>query len=298
MYFTISPNKKFAGKSLDYYGVHSVDTYKNYLKRCVRSKMSAVMSESEYNKKTKSIKYKWNQEGYRCDEFYKKSDFKTLVVGSSVSLGTGLKLEETYAYRFFKSIANQLGLSDFAFFNLSDGGATNAYITRSLIEYLDFLNPDLILIQFAEVWRYEYVDHEGNYLNAFKGYEDDLVMKQIKENFQKIRTIPVNNFDYYRELILVQELLKNKEKPYLITNLGSSFPAINCKEPYLQGMRRAIDFSKIFNVWMDHLDLAMDFRHAGPKSHEVFAEKMLNYFNEVYDVSLIFRNTKCRIGLL
>ena len=55
------------------------------------------------------IAYRFNADGYRCDEFTAPSDFPIMFIGCSVTEGVGLHLEQTWSYLLLEKIRAKTG---------------------------------------------------------------------------------------------------------------------------------------------------------------------------------------------
>lgn len=57
------------------------------------------------------VEYKYNSDGYRCDDFTLPSDFPIVFVGCSSTEGIGLPLYETWSYKILEKIRAKTGFN-------------------------------------------------------------------------------------------------------------------------------------------------------------------------------------------
>lgn len=103
--------------------------------------------------------YRFNSLGFRCEEFRPEALRKIYVCGCSYSLGTGLDVEETWPEQFKRYYAAHaaVGQEDICLMNFSQGGSSNRYVSRTLLEQATKCSPDLVIAQFSHVERTEFL---------------------------------------------------------------------------------------------------------------------------------------------
>lgn len=101
--------------------------------------------------------YRFNSLGYRGEELAPGAPVKVFVGGCSFTFGTGLNMEEIWAYRFKERLAAARGLSPSGvnLLNFSMGGASNDWIARTLLEQASRLRPDIMIAAFTLRVRFE-----------------------------------------------------------------------------------------------------------------------------------------------
>ena len=113
--------------------------------------------------------YKNNSHGVRCDEFKKDHDKKhILFAGCSITIGTGLAKEETWAHRVYEKIKNTEGAS--GYYNIGiPGGATSDIILSEIMKYCrQFGNPDVMFVMLPGT------DREYRFLNSEKALKESI----------------------------------------------------------------------------------------------------------------------------
>jgi hypothetical protein len=107
--------------------------------------------------------YQFNSLGYRGEELDPAAAATIFVCGCSHTFGVGLNLEETWVHRFKLAYAESHRLDPAAVnvLNFSEGGASNDYITRTVLTQCAQVRPDLVIAQFSQMSRSEaFVDGE------------------------------------------------------------------------------------------------------------------------------------------
>jgi len=129
---------------------------------------------------SKIVIYKFNQMGYRDDEWPENILGNIWAVGDSFTVGLGQPVEETWS----KIVEKQL---DKRVINVAMNGASNSWITRRIQFILDNFNPAAILVQWSYLHRRENSDNtlpdEDRALHfdvkLIKTKEDVTVLNQI-----------------------------------------------------------------------------------------------------------------------
>jgi len=99
----------------------------------------------------KKIIYKFNSEGFRCEEFTDKPNI--VFLGCSHTLGIGLPLENTYPYIVSQKLKLQCN-------NLGFGGAANDTIFRIFHTWYKKLKPSIVMYLLGSRERFEIYDNE------------------------------------------------------------------------------------------------------------------------------------------
>lgn len=100
---------------------------------------------------TRTKVYGFSSLGFRSEEYDPDASVTIFVCGCSNAFGTGLNVEETWAHRFKLAYAAKHGYApqDVNVLNFSQGGASNDYISRTLLSQCAEVTPHLILAQFT-----------------------------------------------------------------------------------------------------------------------------------------------------
>ena len=182
-------------------------------------------SSSTYGLDTSETKtYYFNSLGFRSEEFDPGAPVKLFVCGCSQTLGTGVDFEESWAFLFKQKLAEQRGLpeSSVNLMNFSHGGASNDYITRTLIEQCSRVRPDVVVAGFTHMNRFEMIDETmafplgpvdlEEYAEAGGKYAElkrlaEFLTLGTDEIQQKIRMI--------KNVLLFQYFCRNRDIPFI-----------------------------------------------------------------------------------
>ena len=120
----------YANQELLWVPSDSEDLYKENLS-------SQLHLLEEHNWLSTKFTYKFNTEGFRCQEF--NSSNNMLALGCSLTFGLGLPLEETWPV----ILANKLGLTCY---NLGIPGASNDTAFRLASHWIPLLKPSVVVL--------------------------------------------------------------------------------------------------------------------------------------------------------
>jgi hypothetical protein len=252
------------------------------------SRSTYGMDESE----TKT--YSFNSLGFRSEEFDPDAPVKLFVCGCSQSFGTGIDLEESWAFLFKQKLAQQRRLPEQSvnLMNFSQGGASNDYIARTLVEQSSLVRPDVIVAGFTHMSRFEILDgtmavHFGpvdleEYDKAGGRPEvkrmAEFVTLGTDETQQKIRML--------KNVLLFQYFCRSRDIPFIFFFFESIL-----NEDLLTALLTPVTETLYEEVDLDLLvpidrairvDRAADGLHPGPRSQELMAERAWNAFSARY----------------
>lgn len=104
--------------------------------------------KDHYNSYTKFIVYKFNELGYRDDEWPDDTDNCVWAIGDSFTVGIGQPFEETWPQLVQDKIQSRV-------ITISMNGASNTWIARRAKFILENFKPSALLIQWSYVHRRE-----------------------------------------------------------------------------------------------------------------------------------------------
>jgi len=216
------------------------------------------------------VLYRFNEYGFRetnCD----LEKPVTFVCGCSNTFGVGLNYEDTWAYK--------LGLNHL---NFSQGGASNAYIARTLIMQSEKYKPELIIAHFSYIDRIDY-------LVVDKPYSSVAIGKWVLEdkNHKGITGWANNYYSHYSDIdgtyltlinmLLLQSYCQLNNIPLILMCVDTKRFILNTDMQNLRKMINLQDFSlNDFNC-----DRAHDGRHWGEKTNTAFANKLRMVVDEI-----------------
>jgi hypothetical protein len=244
------------------------------------SHSSTTYGFDESNTKT----YQFNSLGFRGEEFDPDAPVKLFVSGCSNTFGVGVEVEESWAFLFKQKLAEQhdLPASSVNLMNFSQGGASNDYVTRTLLEQSAQARPDVIIAGFTHMRRFELFEEttafhigaikleeleraDGRYAELKKRAE--FLILGSDEIQQKIQTI--------KNMLLLQYFCRSRDIPFVFFFfeqwLREELPAA-LSIPPTQPLYEQIDFSSFVPIERAmRVDRAADGLHPGPRTQESLA---------------------------
>lgn len=146
-----------------------------------------------------SINYysKYNQNGFRCDDFINKHNGKHIVfAGCSETVGEGSIIEDAWPHMLYNKILETENVS--GFFSLGIGGGNWSDICSLIMQYIDeYGNPDYLFINFPGMNRLsQYIDKNSPYNVETSGvYRYSLHDKEDVYKNSSVQNIGTTNFD-------------------------------------------------------------------------------------------------------
>jgi hypothetical protein len=123
--------RELAGKTVYWDGTDSKKWYKENLKHNTQKYLL-----EKYNFIDKKIEYKFNKQGFRCDEFAKEDSI--IFLGCSNTFGTGLNLQDTFSQK----VADKYKLKNY---NLGIAGGSNDSCFRVGYNWIPLLKPKFVV---------------------------------------------------------------------------------------------------------------------------------------------------------
>jgi predicted O-methyltransferase YrrM/lysophospholipase L1-like esterase len=242
---------------------HLTDTSSN-LAKARKAKPSQMIYDE------KSFTYKFNDHGYRCDDFKlaDETNFKILFVGDSLTDGVGLPLDEVWARKMWRKINQTYGLNS-PYWNLAQGGRSLDYIVRILDIAMQPLRPNLVLILTPDPFRQEWFginDEAPCHTGPWLGEE----LSFLQDVYQESHI----GYCYVKNLILL-DLLMYKYKIEWFWGTWSLKPCRYQDSIPAEILARqwSIKFPSISEL-PTKAALARDGMHFGPATHTEFAEAL------------------------
>jgi hypothetical protein len=131
---------------------HTTDSEESYQKNLIRNRLQL----QQYNWIDRPIAYKFNNYGFRADEF-ESTDPSVVFIGCSHTLGVGLPVESTWPY----IVSAKLKLKNY---NIGVGGSSNDTAFRLAHYWIEQLKPSLVIFLSTERTRSElHIDEDQTY---------------------------------------------------------------------------------------------------------------------------------------
>jgi len=214
---------------------------------------------------SKTVIYKFNQMGYRDDEWPEDISGNIWAVGDSFTVGLGQPLEETWS----KIVEKQL---DKRVINVSMNGASNSWIARRIQFILDNFNPAAILVQWSYLHRRENADN--TMLDEDRALHFDVKLIKTKEDVAVLNQIDVQH------LLDNIHSIQNKNNTKIIHSFIPKFynNDINLANPiYTELENNNIDFFPE----LEQLDFARDNFHYDILTATRYAEEYIKKYKTV-----------------
>jgi hypothetical protein len=223
--------------------------------------------------------YKFNSLGYRGEEYDPDADLSIFVIGCSNTLGTGIRMEQTWGYQFTQLLSSYLGKRRPNYLNFSQGGASNDYITRTILSQVSRVQPDLVLVQFTFAARAEYLrGKEIDYFNPSLTFDDPRMLAMLELHNDEMAL-----YRSLKNMLLIQLQCQNLGVPYLFCARFWEELYGEVESPYLQQLLEQIDSRYVAPFFLNpSIDFARDLSHPGPVTNRTFARRLFEFLLEVY----------------
>lgn len=263
-----------------------------------------------------TVAYRFNTYGFRSDDFNPDAACKVYVCGASDTFGTGIDYAATWpaVVAGFIAAAKTVARDDVCLLNFSEGGCSNRYISRTLVQQCEMYRPDLVIAHFTYLTRSEtllseevreclFSDDNGAELASFVswGKWNDLnfvqremeVRKQRPKNRRWFRRFlrGVHGFykhydplaavyDTLQQILLLQFYLKTRGIPFVfcVRNFSHLMGIMAQRNAALNSLIAALDRTYLLDLDIGSQefwqDLAADGKHQGPVSHRAFADQL------------------------
>jgi hypothetical protein len=165
------------------------------------------------------IKYEYNSDCYRCDEFnLEDSNYNFLFNGCSVTIGTGLPYEGTWAYQLNKDLGGK------KFYNLATNGGSYKSIINDTYTYIrKYGKPKGVFIMFPNIQR----------LVSFIEYKDTVKQTTIHfafmDNVKTVMTEEFTYYDFYNSVCALEDYLNSLNIPFLWSTWNQEVDENLCK---------------------------------------------------------------------
>ena len=245
----------------------------------------SIFKYEENIKKNKDLifeyfNYKFNNYGFRCDDFtnYNQHKYRILFLGCSHTEGIGLPLEEIWAYKLLKAINEELN-ENIPYWTIAQAGTGIDQQVRTLYQLNDMLRPNIIIALFPDAIRREIHNELCMLYNAEMRIDSHLIEntkidKKTREDYYKIFSDD--------KLILYQTgknlaFLKTITEKYDTKVIANSVRTIYFDEYY-----DCFDFYRYKTDFFScKIDFARDILHHGKKSNTMFALKV---YDEIFPI--------------
>ena len=198
-------NSSLANQELNWHPTDAEELYQQNLKK-------NLAELQRYNWVGRTITYKFNNYGFRADEFDSPGS-NVMLLGCSHTLGVGLPVESTWAH----IVSTALKLKNY---NLSIGGTSNDTVFRMAYHWINQLNPDLVIFLSGPRTRVE--------LHTINNQIEDLSIHAngYSKNFMQQWAGNVINGDmnYLKNMLAIKQLCNEGRIKFLHEELRNILP--------------------------------------------------------------------------
>jgi hypothetical protein len=207
------------------------------------------------------ILYQFNSLGYRCPEFERSAELRVVAVGCSNVMGVGLPRGALFHDRFAARLQAQTGRSSVVW-TLGCAGASNDYVSRILQLAVPVLDPDVVLVNFTQSARREYVSVERKVIRYNPGWHpSDPIDREIKSHFDALSSPYDDQFNLFKNYQAIDRLLSNRHWLFSTSDPEG-----------LEGIMDHVDVRRFAGA-LTVLDNARDHLHPGAESHADLAAR-------------------------
>lgn len=203
--------------------------------------------------------YKFNNFGFRCDDFtnWVNHPIRILFSGCSETEGVGIPLELSWAKVFHGMICNELKTS-IPFWSIAHGGASLDHQVKHLYNEGDILRPQVIISYLPRFERRQ--RWSGDHWCAHNATVPD-AKTLLREEYVRYQT--------EKNLCFINLLMNRWDSLFLYSKIDKDYDISYIDFPKFHAVDYCIDGS---------MDLGRDGWHFGPEANKIFAEQMFEYF--------------------
>ena len=227
------------------------------------------------------VEYRFNQHGYRCDNFNNKNGLKIVSIGCSWTMGEGLPFENTYPEYFRMKIQNEAGIPCINW-NLGLSGVSNDYICRTLVFAMEILKPDIVIVCFTSPSRREYISVDGKLYNLYNkigelrglNRKDNAIIK----HYYGMTSAFQDQLNFFMNYKFIENLMEFHKTKWLFSSIYSG----RIIEQNMNQIHYALDMEKFVAEGIKCDDFARDKVHPGVVSMKIFADALYRKYICVY----------------
>jgi len=233
----------------------------------------------------KTYNYKFNNQGFRCDEFTTTSELPILFLGCSHTMGVSLELQDVWSKILLEKIKDHTG-KKIPFWNLAIPGSSIDRQAIILEKFIHKLNPKLIFFSIPSMFRRHIVlnDKVIDYKLSHMSSNSKEYGHAIIRNLSRAESMLLNEnyaaYESYKNLRLIDTLAELK-KSKIYYHIGVENQSVNQDDRVgadtshtIQTLCNRLSSFNNLNLPFERHDLARDGSHLGKISHRKFAESV------------------------
>lgn len=191
-----------------------------------------------------TITYSFNSNGYRSGEFDTKAD-NLVALGCSFTMGIGLPVQDVWPSRVGQALNLQVC-------NFGWGGGSSDRCYRLAQYWVPHLRPKLVVLLNPPRGRLEVI------IDDITGKTEQIADRDFEENMFLKKWISADT----------NQILNNQKNSRAISTICAelNIPFLSYEaDTWMSGSREALEYAR-------------DYMHAGPRGHEILAERIINDF--------------------
>lgn len=201
------------------------------------------------------ITYKFNNYGFRCDDFnsWENYPYRILFAGCSMTEGIGVPLEDLWAKKLHTKIVNKIGF-EIPYWTIASGATGLDHMSRYLFHLKDMLRPQII------------ISHLPSNVRRERWHEDRWSIWNLDYDIDKHTAILADenlvNYQTEKNLAMINIMLEEIDSWFF------------CSSDIDISLSRFIKK----DIFLEQIDFGRDGLHAGPKSNDLFANITFDVF--------------------
>jgi hypothetical protein len=218
----------------------------------------------------KEYSYKFNDHGFRCDDFSLSSEFPIVFLGCSNTCGVALQIENTWQYILLDKIKN-LTNKKIPLWSLAAAGSSIDRQALLLEQYYDVLKPKVIFFLIPSLYRRLFaVNNEIiEYLPVHRTqlWRPDDITNKVKKFDSVFTEEDYAVFESYKNLLLINQIAKTHNIKVYWESWGGEHDDV-----ILRILCDQFSQYEFLNSPFVSGTSARDGSHAGPVTHRGLAE--------------------------
>jgi hypothetical protein len=246
------------------------------------SEENVLFYEKEIGIEGDAITYKYNNKGFRCDDFTNEKDgMHILFGGCSETEGASNLLEDVWAHVLYSKIKESHNVS--GYYNVGKAGLTTSTVIMNVFQYIyEYGNPEYIFLYLPDQVRHITWSEEKGFYPTYESQTVDIGDIKWKSFFNNAKIPEVVNVNILYTHFLFKNLIQfcemNNIKLFWSTwHEPSSLPEI-VGEDLFDGYIPMFPLTKEYwGIKIEEMR-ARDWYHFGKGFHRVWAEKFYEAF--------------------
>lgn len=163
----------------------------------------AMQDDGRPNYTKDAFDYKYNSNGFRCDEFTEPSDFPILYAGCSFTEGIGLPLNHCWPHYFSEELKQQPGYEkcNIPLHSVAVGGTGLDFAADMIAKFAPTVRPKMIIGYFCNIYRREFCMQNYHLQQWFPNID---TLPQFKKELDRI--LSDQHYAFYQAFRSIQTI--------------------------------------------------------------------------------------------